>query len=204
VGGADPIATDVRLIAATNRDLDTLVTDGRFRQDLLYRLNGVTIHLPPLRDRKDDLPPLVDHFLRRMSAKLGKAVTAIAPDAMRVLEHHTWPGNIRELQNVIRYGVIQAVADVLTADCLPGAITGRGTAPPVGGERLADVRELVRALIHAGSGDLYRRVIQAVDRVVVDAALEHVQGNQVNASELLGISRTTLRAKLAARDTEPN
>jgi two-component system nitrogen regulation response regulator GlnG len=181
--------------------LDDLVAAGRFRQDLLYRLNGVTILLPPLRERREDLPALVDHFLRRQCEELGKAVHTAAPDAMTFLEQHAWPGNIRELENVIRYGLIQAVSDVLTADCLPGSLTGRG-APQTANGRLPDVRELVRSLLQAGTPDVYRRVSQAVDRVLLAEALEHVKGNQVHASELLGISRTTLRAKLSAKPAD--
>jgi nitrogen regulation protein NR(I) len=202
VGGADPIATDVRLIAATNRDLDTLVTDGRFRQDLLYRLNGVTVRLPPLRERAGDLPTLVDHFLRQMNAKLGRQVASVTPEAFGLMDGHGWPGNVRELQNAIRYAVIQAVSDVITPDCLPGAVTGRAAASSPGTLPLADLREMVRGLVASGSPDVYRRVIGEVDRVVLEEVLGHVRGNQVHASELLGISRTTLRAKLAARPVE--
>ncbi|MEO2092193.1 MAG: sigma-54 dependent transcriptional regulator [Gemmataceae bacterium] len=197
IGGRETIATDVRLVAATNQQLDELVAAGRFRQDLLYRLNGVTIHLPPLRERAGDLQLLVDHFVGQMNAKLGRHVGTVAPDARTALERHPWPGNVRELQNAIRYAVIQAVSDVITAGCLPGTVTGRAAAPPAGANALPDLRELVRALVAAGTPELYRRVIHEVDRVVLEEALQHVKGNQVLASELLGISRTTLRAKLA-------
>jgi two-component system nitrogen regulation response regulator GlnG len=202
VGGRETIRTDVRLIAATNQKLDDLVAAGRFRQDLLYRLNGVTILLPPLRERKEDLPALVEHLLRRQGGKLGKSVRAAAPDAMTVLEQHDWPGNIRELENAIRYGLIQTVSDVLTADCLPGNVCGRPVAPTPEVLALADLRGLVRTLLAAGSPELYRRVIHEVDRVLLDEVLAHVGGNQVHASELLGISRTTLRAKLSAKPAE--
>ena len=197
IGGRQTIATDVRLVAATNQKLDELMAAGRFRHDLLYRLNGVTIHLPPLRERAGDLPLLVDHFVGQMNAKLGRHVGTVAADARAALERHSWPGNVRELQNAIRYAVIQAVSDVITAGCLPGTVTGRAAAPPAGANALPDLRELVRALVAAGTPELYRRVIHEVDRVVLEEALQHVKGNQVLASELLGISRTTLRAKLA-------
>jgi nitrogen regulation protein NR(I) len=199
VGGRDTLAVDVRVITATNRNLDAEVTAGHFRQDLFYRLNGVTITLPPLRDRKDDIPLLVDHFVRVANRKLDKRVTAVAPEALRVLGAHDWPGNVRELQNVVRYGVIQATGDVLTAECLPASVRG-GTAPQPGRpEDGLDVRRLVRDLLAFGSPDVYRRVIAEVDRVVLAEVLRHVANNQVHASELLGISRTTLRAKLAAQ-----
>ena len=199
VGGRDTLAVDVRVIAATNQKLDELVSAGRFRQDLYYRLNGVTITLPPLRDRKEDTPLLVDHFVRLSNRKLDKNVTTIAPEALRVMEAHDWPGNVRELQNVVRYAVIQAVGEVVTADCLPASVRG-GAAPQPGRspEDALDVRRLVRDLLAFGSPDIYRRVIAEVDRVVLAEVLRHVSGNQVHASELLGISRTTLRAKIAA------
>jgi nitrogen regulation protein NR(I) len=199
VGGRDTLAVDVRVIAATNQKLDELVSAGRFRADLYYRLNGVTIALPPLRDRKDDIPLLVDHLVRVANRKLEKRVTTVAPEALRVLEAHDWPGNVRELQNVVRYAVIQAPGEVLTADCLPASVRG-GTAPQPGRspEDALDVRRLVRDLLAFGSPDLYRRLIAEVDRVVLAEVLRHVAGNQVHASELLGISRTTLRAKLAS------
>jgi len=199
VGGREPVTTDVRLIAATNRRLDELAAAGHFRQDLLYRLNGVTVQLPPLRERSGDLPLLVEHFVRQAGERLGKRVTVVAPEAMTALLAHPWPGNVRELQNAIRYAVIQATSDVLTPDCLPSSVTVNTQPPPPDTGRLPGVRQLVRALLRAGADDLYRQVIHEVDRVVVGEVLDHVRGNQVQASERLGMSRTTLRAKLAAQ-----
>ena len=201
VGGTETVTTDVRLIAATNRRLNESVAAGHFRQDLFYRLNGVTIQLPPLRERAGDLPVLVEHFVRQAGERLGKGVAVVAPEATAALLAHPWPGNVRELQNAIRYAVIQATSDVLTPDCLPSTVTG-GSPPPPSADRLSDVRELVRALLRAGADDLYRQVIHEVDRVVLGEVLDHVRGNQVQASERLGMSRTTLRAKVAAR-TQP-
>jgi len=126
---------------------------------------------------------------------LDKNVTGLAPDALRVLQAHDWPGNVRELQNAIRYAVIQAVGDVLTADCLPAALRGGPTAPP-GTAAPLDVVRFVRDLLATGAPDIYRTVIVEVDRVALAEVLRHVNNNQVQASELLGISRTTLRAKL--------
>jgi len=199
VGGQDTLLVDTRVITATNRNLEAEVAAGRFRQDLLYRLNGVTITLPPLRDRKDDIPLLVDHFIRVANRKLDKHVTTIAPEALRVLSTHGWPGNVRELQNVVRYAVIQAVGEVLTVECLPASVRG-GSAPQAADspDVVLDVRKLMRDLLAFGSPDIYRRVIAEVDRIVLAEVLRHVANNQVHASELLGISRTTLRAKLAS------
>ena len=199
VGGRDTLTVDVRVVAATNQKLEERVANGQFRQDLFYRLNGVTIALPPLRDRKEDIPQLVDHFIRVANKKLDKHVISVAPEALRILESHDWPGNVRELQNVVRYAVIQTVGEMLRANSLPTSVRG-ATAPGSGEshEGGLDVLRLVRDLLAFGSPELYRRIIAEVDRVVLAEVLRHVGGNQVHASELLGISRTTLRAKLAA------
>ena len=197
LGGQETVTCDVRVIAATNQKLEEQATTGKFRQDLLYRLNGVTIELPPLRARKDDLPLLIDHFIRQMNVKVEKQVRGIVPDALRVLQDHNWPGNVRELENVIRYGVIQTVSDMITPECLPGTLTGRSAAINTGEVRFGDLRDHVKHLMQAGTPELYRELIHAVDRVILDEVMRHVKNNQVHASELLGMSRTTLRSKLA-------
>ena len=193
VGGNETIRTDVRVVTATNQNLQEMVTAGRFRRDLFYRLNSFTIQLPPLRERTGDVALLVSYFLSAANRKLGKSVRGIDPAALSALEAYPWPGNVRELENAIRYGVVQAVGEVLTLDCLPLAV--RGGPPPQATTGL-DVSALVADLLRVGSTDVYRRVTQAVDRVVLSAVLDHAHGNQKQASDLLGISRTTLRAKL--------
>jgi two-component system nitrogen regulation response regulator GlnG len=204
VGGNEAIQVDVRLLAATNKDLEREVAEGRFRRDLLYRLNGFTIHLPPLRERREDIPLLIEHFLRQFDqAGGGRAVHSITPEARACLEAYDWPGNVRQLQGVLRYALIQSTGDVLTLDCLPENLRlAPPTVPDVGIEALAGFTE---GLLRAGEPDIYRRVCQEVDRVILETVLEHVKGNQVKASELLGISRTTLRAKLRtlSRSTGP-
>ena len=197
VGGSETIHTDVRVIAATNQPLETLVNGGTFRADLFYRLNGFTISLPPLRDRMEDLPLLVEHFLQLANEKLGKSVRTVAPEAERLLRSYPWPGNIRELQSAIRYAVVQTVGDVITADGLPASLRGATpTATAKDSAEFLDIAALVQSLLQKGSDDIYRQVTQAVDQIVLAKVLEYVGGNQVQASELLGVSRTTLRAKL--------
>jgi two-component system nitrogen regulation response regulator GlnG len=199
VGGNEPVATDVRVIAATNQNLEGLVAAGKFRQDLLYRLNGFIIRLPSLRERKEDIPLLAEYFVSIANRRLEKNVRALDPAALAALQAYPWPGNVRELQNVIRYAVVQAVGDVLTLDSLPASVR-EGLPPKPASKQPSstgpDVTALVEDLLRAGETDIYRRVTQAVDRAVLSAVLQHVRGNQVQASELLGISRTTLRAKL--------
>jgi len=194
----------VRLIAATNKDLDAEVAGGRFRNDLLYRLNVFTIRVPPLRERREDIPLLIEHFLPRFSRGLGRGVHSIAPEALRCLVAYDWPGNVRQLQSILKYAIVQGAGDVLTFDCLPESLRSgpagpRPPAPPTA-VNWAGLAEFTRELLRAGELDIYRRVGLEVDRVVLEAVLEHVKGNQVKASELLGISRTTLRAKLRAVD----
>ena len=118
VGGNETIQTDVRVIAATNRDLEQLIAAGQFRSDLYYRLNVFTIRLPPLRERDDDLPLLVMHFLRRFSRELGKDTYGIAPEALDVLRRHPWPGNVRELQSVLKQALLQATGPILAPESL--------------------------------------------------------------------------------------
>ena len=202
VGGSQPITVDVRVIAATNRDLDKSMKDGSFRPDLYFRLNVVAIHLPPLRERRDDLPLLVEHFLRLFSRSLGRNIVSVTDEARRCLEGYDWPGNVRELQSVLKYGIIQAHGEVLTLDCLPEAIRAATQALPAPAPApepaTVDVARLTAGLLRAGEPDIYRRISLEVDRVVMNTVLRHTKGNQVQASELLGISRTTLRAKLRA------
>ena len=195
VGGNETIRTDVRVVTATNQNLGAMVATGKFRQDLFYRLNSFTITLPPLRERTGDVGLLVNYFLATMSRKLRKSMRGIDSAALAALEGYSWPGNVRELENAIRYAVVQAVGEVLTLDCLPATVRGGPVPQATTG---LDVAALVADLLRVGNPDVYRQVTQAVDRVVLTAVLDHAHGNQKQASDLLGISRTTLRAKLQA------
>lgn len=201
VGGNETIQADVRVIAATNQDLTTAVAEGRFRQDLFYRLNGFTIHLPALRERREDIPLLVEHFVRMFQQTTGSRVRAVSSETMRLLTAHSWPGNVRELQNTIRYALIHSTGDVLGVDALPEAIHHHvgGSVPQAREEFGAfDLQRLVEEMLATGEMDIYRRAMLEADRVILESVLRHVRGNQVQASELLGISRTTLRARMRA------
>lgn len=170
-----------------------LIAEERFRGDLFYRLSGFTIALPPLRQRKEDLPFLVDAFLRRANRDLARAVRALTPEASALLEEHDWPGNVRELGSAIRYAALHAPGDVITADCLPDSCRPARRRESPGGFDLADI---TRQWLSAGHGDLYRRLSGSVDRVILEEVMRHFQGNQAQAAERLGISRVTLRSKL--------
>ncbi len=193
VGGTVTIRTDARIVAATNQNLLAMTAAGKFRQDLLYRLNSFTIQIPPLRERTGDIGPLASYFLGTINRKLGKNVRGVDAGALTALENHRWPGNVRELQNAIRYAVVHAVGEVLTIDCLPATVRGGTPNKPTS---TLDVMALVADLLGSGSTDIHRQVTQVVERAVLSAVLEHSHGNQSQASELLGISRTTMRTKL--------
>ena len=220
VGGNDTVNTDVRIIAATNRDLDAMIVGGRFRMDLLYRLNTFTVRLPALRDRSSDIPALVQWFVRVTCRELACSRPTIAAETLELMESCQWPGNIRELQSAVRYALVHAVSDILTPDCLPpsvrgiqaaagtlagnavGATTGLQTSISV--PALDDVKAMVRRLLAEHEPEIYRRVLNDVERVVLGEVLAHAEGNQVQASELLGISRTTLRHKLEQQNPDEN
>jgi two-component system nitrogen regulation response regulator GlnG len=200
LGGNETVRADVRVIAATNQDLEAAVATGRFRSDLLFRLNGFTIRLPPLRQRREDLPLLVEYFIRTCSRALGRQVHSASPEALEALQAYDWPGNVRQLQSVVRYALVHAHGGVLTPDCLPPGVCqarefGQPAAPadtpcPV------DLVQLVNDLIHSGEEEIYRKASLASDRAILGAVLRHTRGNQVQASAMLGIARATLRAKL--------
>jgi DNA-binding NtrC family response regulator len=180
VGGNETIQTDVRLIAATNKNLEEEMAAGRFRHDLLYRLNVFTIRVPALRDRREDIPLLIEHFLPRFSRSLKRDIRSVAPEAERCLHGYDWPGNVRQLQSVLKYAIVQPVAGP----------------PAPADDDFTGLAHFTEGLLRAGEMEVYRRVTEKMDRVVLTAVLRHVKGNQVKASEILGISRTTLRAKL--------
>ena len=198
IGGTHTVSTDVRIIAATNKNLAQMAAEGKFRQDLFYRINGYTISLPPLRERRSDIPHLTNHFIARFNREMGKAVKAITPQALKSLESHDWPGNVRELQNTIKYAMIKAVGDVLVPECFPqnGWTSSEKTLAKIKTEEFPSMANFVRHLLENMPGDVYRQLSSAVDNVVLDVALRYAKGNQLQAAALLGISRTTLRAKL--------
>lgn len=217
IGGNATVKTDVRIIAATNRDLTRDVDEGRFRQDLLYRLNGFTIQLPPLRDRIEDIPALTEHFVKVFNRQLGKQVRTVAPSVMEILQMHRWPGNVREFQSAIRYAMVHATGDVLIPEYLPDSCLQKPQSlaprvmvdqPIVGHDALANVgpdeplypfvklMDYVKRLLSEGKPDVYRHMIHEVDRHLFFEVMKHFRGNQLQAAERLGISRMTLRSKL--------
>jgi two-component system nitrogen regulation response regulator GlnG len=198
VGGNQTVKTNVRLIAATNRDLPALMAQGRFRGDLYYRLNVSTIRLPSLRERGTDVPLLVQHHLRRFGREMGKDVQTVAPEAMELLRRYAWPGNVRELQSTVKQALLHATGQVLLADFLPEAVRGGQRAAqvvPEGG--FADVARFVGDRLRAGTTDLHGELIARVERQLFTDVLRQTGGNLTQAAKMLGITRGTLRTKLA-------
>jgi two-component system nitrogen regulation response regulator GlnG len=198
VGGNETVQTDVRLLAATNRDLEQLVAAGQFRSDLYYRLTVYTIKLPPLRERLEDLPLLVDHFLKRFSRELGKDVQQISPEALELLRQHPWYGNLRELQGVLKQALLQATGPILLPEFLPESVRHRG---PKGKEAplatpLSD--SFISERLQMGSQNLYAEALELMERTLIVKVLEHTQGNQLQAAKILGITRGSLRFKIRA------
>jgi two-component system nitrogen regulation response regulator GlnG len=213
VGGSETLRTDVRLIAATHRDLKARVAEEKFRLDLYYRIGVFPIHLPPLRERGEDLPLLASHFVRRFSRELGRDVREIAPEAMARLRACAWPGNIRELEGALKQAVLQAQGYTLTPSSLPplaATIAGvAGTSDVVvrptarsksepGAQDRFDVEGFIRQRLGDGQSNVYSETRDYVDRLLFKLALEHTQGNLTAAAELLGISRQTMRVKVRA------
>jgi two-component system nitrogen regulation response regulator GlnG len=197
VGGNETVRTDVRLIAATHRDLKTWSEQGKFRPDLYYRLNVFTIHLPPLRERGEDLPLLVRHYLRCSSRELGREMQEVAPEALVRLRGYSWPGNVRELQSVLKQAILQARGPVLLPEFLPELSEAHGVAaavaPPPGG---FDPEAFIRHRLGPDARDLYAETHRELDRLLLSRVLEYTGGNQLRSALLLGIARRTLRAKL--------
>ena len=196
LGGNETIRTDIRVLAATNANLEARVAAGQFRQDLYYRLSVFAIRLPALRERGEDLPLLVRHYVRRFGRELGKAITEVAPETLELLKRYPWPGNVRELQSILKQALLRATGPVLLPDFLP-PLPGLHEQPPTtGGESLdTGLEELIEQGLANGQGDLYAAAVRWLDRRLLTRVLRHTGGNQVQAAKLLGIDRGSIRAK---------
>ncbi|HTY78816.1 MAG TPA: sigma-54 dependent transcriptional regulator [Candidatus Bathyarchaeia archaeon] len=184
VGDTKDLKTDVRLIAASNRDLEGAVQEGILREDLFYRLNVIPIQLPPLRDRREDIPLLVAHFLQKFAKELGKDVRGVTPEAMAVLERHHWPGNIRELENVLERAIVLGAGDMLAVDALPESVRRER---PVKGLESVDIPE---------EGLDLEATLDSIEGRYLQRALDRTGGVQTKAAELLKMTFRQFRYKL--------
>jgi two-component system, NtrC family, response regulator AtoC len=200
VGGVRDIQVDVRVIAASNRDLERAVREGHFRQDLYYRLAIISIYLPPLRERKEDILPLVDFFLEHYNRKFRKSIRGLHDETRRLMLHYEWPGNVRELKNAIERAMILEEESVLRPTYLPfpvaqphAGVTAfeHSSSPPAGGQPLDGGRWLPPLVIPEGGTSL-----EEIERALVELALRQASGNQTHAAKLLDISRDALRYKM--------
>ena len=172
LGGAESIKVDIHLITATNRNLEAKVADSSFREDLFYRLDVIPIVLPPLRERKDDILLLVEHFIAKYAAKSAKEIKGITPEAKDILMSHSWPGNIRELENTIERAVVLTRGQTIDKDSLIGFATPKA-------EIIADTLELAK-----------------LEKRAIAEALKRTEGKLTEAADMLGIHRNTIRAKI--------
>ncbi len=194
VGSNSTIKTDVRVIAASNKNLHDEVMNNRFREDLFHRLNVFPIDIPPLRERKEDIPALTEYFISRTERQTGRHIKGIASEALEFLMSYGWPGNVRELENVIRRAAAVAKSDILGADDI-----NLGPAP-----HREELQELARAIhliwdrVTAGknSSDIFYSVISSAEKILIEKALSRAKGNKARAASMLGITRVTLRKKM--------
>jgi two-component system nitrogen regulation response regulator GlnG len=207
VGGNQPIKVDVRVIAATHKPLEQAVAAREFREDLFYRLNVVRIHIPPLRDRREDIALLINYFLKKFGLVQGRPPKSIAAPAVELLERFHWPGNVRELENVIQRAVVMAKGDVILSGDLPPLISNAtppaAEKPPASAvaavsedEKPADLASITRTLFKWARENPKLKILPAVERELIIQALLDTKGNQVRAAKLLGITRATLRKRV--------
>jgi DNA-binding NtrC family response regulator len=187
LGGVQEIQVDVRIIAATNVDLRQAVREGKFREDLFYRLNVIAIELPPLRSRREDIPALANHFLKYYSDENGLSIRAMTPEAMRALVDYEWPGNVRELENVIERGVVLSSGGTIGADLLPGHLTGSSYSSSL--------------LEHSPDASLFD-IMEDIERRIIVDKLERCNGNQTEAAEQFRIPLSTLNQKIKRLNIE--
>jgi DNA-binding NtrC family response regulator len=227
VGGSETIQVDVRIIAATNRVLEEMVAEETFREDLYYRLKGFSIHLPPLRERGDDLPLLMKRLLARFNRELGVEIEGVSPDALETLRAYSWPGNVRELENVLKQAMVQSPGPFIIRDFLPklsaSSEKGATVKPARASEAAANAapaseagaalagettssppNEELAAFVERRMADcpenLYAETLEFMERALLGRVLRHAHGNQSQAARMLGITRGSLRNKIRALD----
>jgi DNA-binding NtrC family response regulator len=193
VGGTQPIKVDIRLLATSNRDLDEEVREGRFREDLYFRLNVMTLEMPPLRARPGDIPALAEHFIRKYAEANGLPTPKLSDEALGMLRSHQWRGNVRELENTMHRAVLLSQGPTLGPDAI--LLTG-GRGIPVDAGRGNAAAPASAASAEAGTAPLVGRTVADVERDLIIETLSHCLGNRTHAATILGISIRTLRNKL--------
>jgi DNA-binding NtrC family response regulator len=198
VGGKEEIPVDVRIIAATHRDLESAIQSHHFREDLYYRLAGVVIHLPPLRERgSDDITRLINYFLSRYGVELGHQSASIEPSAIQVLRAQPWPGNVRQLSNAIRQALLFASGFPVGPEHVELALNGPAQHAPTSSQSFSvQVEQLLQAAKRGEIENVHGQVVDAAERILFSRAIELAEGNQAKAARWLGVARQTVREKL--------
>ncbi len=207
LGGTRTLKVDVRVIAATNQELEDMVKRGQFREDLYYRFKRVALHLPPLRERREDIPLLVTHFLQLIQEELGKPIRGISEEGMQLLQDYAWPGNVRELENCVRSAAALCRADVILPEDLPieirtGVLTDSTDAPQLFTAFKSILQDVTKAAIADEKSGLYEEVVATLDKALIELVLDEFSGNHSKTADLLGMSRTTLLKKIRQGDTQ--
>jgi two-component system nitrogen regulation response regulator GlnG len=198
VGGHSPVQVDVRIIAATHQNLEKLVADGGFREDLFHRLNVIRVHIPALRERREDIAKLAEHFLHLASKELGIECKTLSNEASKALSQCDWPGNVRQLENTCRWLTVMASSqEVLSAD-LPQELFATSSSPiqSINEDWQAQLSDWVEKQLQQGEMDILNKVIPNVERILLEKALNHTHGHKQEAAKLLGWGRNTLTRKL--------
>ncbi|MCP4631684.1 MAG: sigma-54-dependent Fis family transcriptional regulator [candidate division Zixibacteria bacterium] len=204
VGSNQTIKVDVRVVAATNKSLISAIKENKFRVDLYYRLKVVAIYLPPLRERKEDIPLLIDYFLKRYCQECNHQIEGVHPDALKLLRNYPWPGNVRELENNIHTAVVMCKERTLIPEHFP-VLSDRQETINIDIEEVEDsytkmfndlISPVYKKIVSTSSGNIYQHMLTAMEKALYSATLKYCSSNQVKASEILGVSRNTLRDRV--------
>jgi len=196
VGGAEPVKVDVRIIAATHQDLERLVAEGRFREDLFHRLNVIRIHLPALRERREDIPLLMDYFLKQAAKELGVESKTLLPKTAEELKQFEWRGNVRQLENTARWLTVMASGQQIHVEDLPPELRESSPTVEAGSDWCGALRNWARQALHQGRSDLLDEATPAFEAIMIETALEFTGGRKQDAARLLGWGRNTLTRKI--------
>ena len=201
LGSTRRLKVDVRVIAATNQELGAMVKRGQFREDLYYRFRRIALRLPPLRERREDIPLLITHFLQLIQEELGKPIRGISEEGMKLLQDYTWPGNVRELENCLRSAAALSRSDVILPDDLPPEIRAGNQMDATDSSQLevflkSVLQDLTKEAITQEKRGLYEEVVALLDKSLIELVLDEFSGNHSKTADLLGMSRTTLLKKI--------
>ena len=200
VGGHEQVETNVRIIAATNQNLESRVKDGKFREDLFHRLNVIRIHLPPLRERREDIAALAGYFLKKSATELGVETKQLAPPAEEYLSRLPWPGNVRQLENTCRWLTVMAPGQTVRVEDLPPELLAANTANARGADWEDQLKNTVEQRLARGEDEIFKGINDSFERILIEAALKHAGGRKQDAARKLGWGRNTLTRKLKDLD----